>query len=73
MSEVDASSMTSDYLIGMERDGADNILSALLRYQQAGPGESPDIQLRQVQTELYNGENGRGKIYLLPGSEVGAC
>lgn len=63
--------MTSDYMIGMERDGCDDIVSALLRYKQAGPGESPDIKLRQVQTGLYNGENGRGKIYLLPGNEVG--
>ena len=58
--------LTSDYLIPPDH-GHETVYSALTDWIA---GNARDIKLMPVQTKKYSGKRGKGKIWLLKGSQV---
>ena len=61
---------TADYYITAQYENKATFVKLLTSYMRDGHGGVTPPDLLQVQAEKYNGENGTGKIFLLPGSAV---
>lgn len=60
--------LSSDYLMPHKNED-DDLLTALNEYITS---DNPrPLRLTQVQTSIYNGQDGTGKLWLLKGSKVG--